>query len=1522
MQISSRCSGTLRNVWSLKGWLAGVLLLSGFALASCGPVDEETDPCASKTCDFGTCDSSSGACTNKEACKVSNDCIPGFECSDEGTCVAQTECEADSDCDTGICRDGGCTNPETCTEDSDCLPRTHCDIEGEAEEGTCEPDPCNDKTCQRGVCKRGTDKCVSKESCTEESELLDCVSGQKCANGSCADEESYCDEISCDRGVCSFAEGGCVDASECSSDDECLAGKFCNDMNTCQTNLCERNNIDCGNQGQCQPNSGQCENASDCESTEDCVDGHLCVQGTCRLATNACGDASGDGGCPGNQTCEYDEENLEASCAEPDTCETSVDCTGDRRCGGETCLDPEMCRDDELESNDSASEATIFADVANRGAVSAAICSGNSDYFEIDTRNYFEVARGGTLVVDLDVPKRERGLGKLEMEIVDSDGNSQGTVDTGSNGQKARARFTKDLMATDHGVYTVEVRPTSSVKQTGVNYDLSVDVMAQETLDACKSGNIDTITPNQRVGGTTENSASSGYGSSCTSDRNPSNEKIYRLSLDRPQELTFSIDPKLSDVDLTMSLRERCSQSGSEVACVDDTGGGEGEKFKELLGPGDYYLVIQSPEGESGGPFQLNISNVFTVCAESQNYCDSNDNAFECTRTGGQFSKVECENSCNPTTGTCNPPAGNRCGTAETIDPNNAQTRTLVLNQTTNEYEMPEDSCLGSGNTKTGGPEQAFELSVPARKYVKLEATFANEVDGSMYIVEDCADLEGTCIKGAKDSTQDAEREMLEYSNTSMNNDETFFVVVDTDEGQEVTTADLDITYQDLVCTPGETQCTGGDTVGSCSEYGLQVESVGQCLQSCNNGLCGEVLQNGTSSNTCSDARNVTRLVRQASGAQSFFGTWGDFSNDYEVDDTCGGSYSLDDFDVDGGEAVYRLDLQAGELFTATIPGGGEHVMYLRPDGECTSGSQSCLDGANPSEGEGDSIEYTASQQETVYLVVDSNEDVGGNFEVQMELKQPCSPTGTGLSCSGTVQTYCKSSGVETTHDCGYACSGGSCEGDTCSGAPDITSDASQSGGTSFSGEWEAFANDLNSATCSGFSFDVDGTDHVYQLDLQDGEAVQAEIRGEGDFFLYLKNASDCGDAAASCKASDTAEGDPVSISYTNTTGSAETLNLVADREAISGGSFTLDVNIVSTCSPTDSATSCSGTELGYCTSDGIPTSYECGYGCSSGACEGDSCSTAPNITSDVTSGDGATFSGDWNAFTNSYEDDDTCDGDVGISSADTNGADQFYEIDLNSGELLEAEASGDGDYSLYVKEPSNCGVGATACLEGVEEEGDPASLTYTASQDETVILGLDREAESGGTFRLDVQVGTPQCTQSSFTPSCNGSGGRTYCKSSGLTASRQCISGCNNGTCDGEDCSNTISVTKSGTPVTYNPEILAYEDDYDVGPVGGCGQLESSDDSPGPDAAFEISASIGDRISASWNHDDGTIYLVEDCSNLSGTCVAAQEFLSSNDGSISHLSLSNQTYYLIVDVDESSFTDYGAGGTLEIDVN
>lgn len=968
--------------WSigLETAFAGIGLLGLLLLSGCGPSDE--DACADKTCELGTCDPGSGSCVNTESCNVSSDCIAGYQCSGAGACLPVTNCEGDGDCETGVCDGNACVNPDSCTENGDCLPKTYCDTSSSESGGTCEADPCNDVRCPRGVCERGVGECVSKESCSKETETFDCVSGEKCADGTCVSNENFCDELTCDRGTCSLEEGGCVNPDECEADEECLAEYFCNDMNQCQPNRCERQNIDCGEEGECQPKSGQCENPKDCNSNSQCLSNHICIDGTCRLTSSACGDASGDGGCPGNQKCDYDPEKRKAECLEPDRCETSLDCKKNRRCSGQTCLKPESCDEDRFEDNDAADSATTFGDAASAGTLRASVCSGDSDFYEVDTTEIAGGSMEGTLVVALDVPLRDRGLGKATVELVDSDDTSHGTDSTGAMGADGAARVTKQMMSSDHGTYTIEVSPGDDINKAGVDYDLSVHFVPSETINACE--NASEITVNQRTSGTTESANSSALGSSCTSTDNSAAENIYEIQVDRPQELQFELSPSSDDANLTMSLRRRCLQQGSELACATGSGPGGDVSMKRIVGPGTYYLVVQSTDGGTGGEYGLMVRRVFTTCSADGNYCDAEGNAHSCTSDGGRFRTLECDDGCDRARGRC------ICDTKDTIDPANAQQRMIDLGQATADYEVSEGQCLGSGDTQSSGSDVIYEVVVPRRNYVRFEAIYADDGEGSMYLIGDCSDVDRTCKKGVKNSTSDADREVLEYTNISTGASERLYLVVDSDSNNQPSSAELQIDYKQVQCPPGGVFCDGSSGIAVCSDDGVDSTAIGQCASSCSGGTCQDkVTLSGSILDDCSNTVNVAPAARQ-SGGITFSGKWGDFSNKIEasVCSFSGPGGGIGSFDTGDNESVYQLDLRANETVDASVDGGnGDVSIWLKGAGDCGTSDVTCLAGEEK-ESPTASLNYQASSAETTYLLIDREGSSGSDtFELDITIK-------------------------------------------------------------------------------------------------------------------------------------------------------------------------------------------------------------------------------------------------------------------------------------------------------------------------------------------------------------------------------------------------------------------------------------------------------------------------------------------------------------------------------------------------------
>ena len=1144
-------SKTMRRstIFGLKAVFVGLLALGGFSLSGCG----DEDPCATTVCEFGTCDSDDGQCTNREFCNVEDDCIPGYVCSAEETCVAQTTCTDDSDCSIGECRDGACVNPDSCESDSECLARTYC-----GQNDTCQPDPCNNVTCQRGVCERGTDKCVSASSCTEETEALDCIAGQKCANGTCETSETFCDEITCERGVCSFAEDGCINAMDCGGDEaNCLDGYFCDDMNACRVDLCEQNDIRCQGNGVCVPASGQCQNATSCESNGDCLTDHVCVDNTCRLESVACGNAAGDGGCPGNQSCDYDASNLTASCTEPDVCQTSLDCIGDRQCGGDSCLSAVSCKDDLLEPNNSMGEATVFTEVANQLLVDGSLCQGDTDLFSFTTTDIVSPTTSGTIVVEVNVPERDLGLGTLTATLNDPDGNEVDAASVELTADNGSVQMTTPLGIPDHGTYSVSIQPGDQMSSAGLTYEMGVNVLPQETVDACADAQI--INSGQRVSGTTEGVASTGIGGTCLAGDESSSEKVYALQIDRSREVTVSVNPVLSTADATVALRSRCLQPATEVACVDDNGEGGSESLTEVLSPGLHHVVVQAPADSSLGNFELTVESSFsTTCGPDDNYCSDGQTAQICTASGGQFGAVSCDAGCQPSTGECFPPAGDRCLDAPAISPETAMggemgedpvvTREIDLRQLSNDYELQAGGCL-SGEPRTGGPEKTYEITLPAKTAVTVDASFANEVQGSLYISESCSNLQTSCAAGAQGSVDgSAGEETLTYSNLT-DQEQTRYLVVDTAAEQNFGAVNLTMSFKDVICTPAMQQCSQAGNVETCNDFGTAYDQTDACGPwPCNAGDCGRP-------DTCATAINATSAAR-ATGGVTYSDDWSAFNDDISGDDTCGGSANIDSIDTDGRESVYQLDMMADDLLQATLSGQGDFSLYIKAAGDCGVQDTACFDAMEEEVDDPASVTFQSGVAQTVYLVAEREREGSGSFTLDISLQQPvpaCQNSTYTPQCdgSGNLQ-YCSTEyPVFDTYTCQGGCMNATCGSPT--GAQPFDPKPLSDGGSDSNSYVGSNAVDPvgnnNTGSCS-FNQDTAGADWTYEISLQANETLTATFTGGSccDIMYLLKDPFD----GSTCQGISDNDG---SITYTAGS-SPETVYVIMDHDSYTNSSF------------------------------------------------------------------------------------------------------------------------------------------------------------------------------------------------------------------------------------------------------------------------------------------------------------------------------------------------------------------------------
>ncbi len=1178
--------------WTYRAVLSGWMLVGLVALAACGQDNPSgTDPCAETTCQFGVCNSDAGgACTNPETCRESSECLPGYECGPDGSCVAASSCSSDGDCESGVCESGACVNPETCGSDEECLPRTYC-----AADGTCQPDPCNNTECERGTCERGTGECVEAESCTEETEYRDCLSDQQCIDGTCQTEEEFCDSLTCDPGVCSFEEQGCVEPDECESDEDCFEGNRCNDMNRCVENPCEQGDVECEGDGVCDPASGMCENAETCTSTSDCTNSpkHICVQGTCRLEASACGDAEGEGGCPGNQVCQYSEEGLRASCIEPEDCDTSIDCQESRQCNGRNCVAPSSCRADRFEDNDTAENATDFPSVSMDNALTASLCPDDTDVYTFSTTDLVDESATGTLLVEFHLPRADVGLGALEASLNGPDGGEVASGSLEANVDEDHLRLEAELTESSHGEYTIEVAAGASMNTAGLDYDLSVNVATQGVVEAC--GDAEPLEVGELVSGNTNDGGSSGLELSCAPDADEMNEKIYALQLDSPQELHFEAEPKFSDGDVSLALRSRCTEPATESACVESAGTHEAETLTTVLGAGTHYVVVETRDADASGAFTLQAEHLNDKrCTSRDDYCSGSVTSNKCINDGGRFEQLSCDLGCNPSTGRCYPPTGNYCEEVTTITEN--ASRGFDLREFTDSFDPAPGSCLGD-DPRSGGPDRVYEVEIPADQAVQVTANYEREVQGSLYLAESCEELSGSCESGAQDSREEEPYvERLTYSNMSEDT-ETRYVVVDSEANENLAPVTVNFEYLDITCEPGVHQC--GDQTGNqqvCNEYGTAFEMSDECGEwPCQTGDGSSACRRADG---CSDVPNITDQVTPDGGNQYTL-LWGDYDSSFESDDTCGGSAGIDSSETAGNDAVFEIDVAAGEVLTASAEGNGNYSLYVKESTEspatCGSLADECVAADNRDGGTSAEIGQYFDEDKTVYLVLDTENGQAPdgaylNVDVAPSI---CTPENVVCGSNGNVQ-YCEQPGLSQK---AFACDSNGCSSGVCNSKnaehcydPDnITTDV-ESGTFSTSELWTDFDNDYVGSGCGNIgTSESGGPESVYRVDLEatqtDAKRLSASLSGDSeDHALYVTDEASCGAdlSGAACLASATAsDGATADVTYTSGT-SPETVYLVAEGSDTSGEEYTLEASTESVCA-LGTVTCSSGGDMEYC---------------------------------------------------------------------------------------------------------------------------------------------------------------------------------------------------------------------------------------------------------------------------------------------------------------------------------------------------
>jgi len=239
------------------------------------------------------------------------------------------------------------------------------------------------------------------------------------------------------------------------------------------------------------------------------------------------------------------------------------------------------------------------------------------------------------------------------------------------------------------------------------------------------------------------------------------------------------------------------------------------------------------------------------------------------------------------------------------------------------------DSAQSCTHYPAAGADMVYKLT--AQVGDSLWVNYTSLADGSIYLVTDCSNVNGTCKAGA-DQNRSAETEHLEYKFTLAG---TYYLILDN---------------------------YGQDNSGSWTLNG-------QFLS------CGLSLPHN---DVCQNASII------GCGVFFFNGSTATATNDYQFS-SLGASCGTNSL-AQGGDVVYQMSVSAGDSLSATVSSTADAVMYLFST--CGSAPNTCETGVNATGvGGSETIHFKFQFNGTYYLVIDSNgAGSSGTFTLSGEL--------------------------------------------------------------------------------------------------------------------------------------------------------------------------------------------------------------------------------------------------------------------------------------------------------------------------------------------------------------------------------------------------------------------------------------------------------------------------------------------------------------------------------------------------------
>lgn len=1508
---------------------------------SCAPTG-----CAEIECPRGVCDPETGSCANRDRCPNEEGdkpaCLADHKCYDHSCYPEESFCE-EVECIRGTCdpEEAACVNAEECEGDAECTEGYYC-----SDDGACEENQCHRvrKICDRGVCDPGTGDCGNPETCSKPEE---CLPMYTCVEGTCLPESEKCGREGCPGNqVCGYdretltasceenPDAGCTNALDCIDQRVCREGT-CGPGGSCENDRHEPNDSDEEATDYFEAQIGEAARGTVCSGdrdefvfdTADDPDfrGRFAVSlqvdsvdvgvGELRLAVE-----QPDGTTWAEEFVGAEERAVlvdrSFGAAEPRGEYTiTVEDTGSVHGPGveyelaadiigqevvDACETPEEIDLSVVEGNTSSGESIAL----DASCVSDAEQAAENIYqFEVEEKSFVEIGVDPDDDVDIAASIRDActmAATERHCSNTEATGGEELLADTFEPG--TYYLIVQGAGADEGGRYTVSYESEPVVCTDADNHCIDADTASvcspqgqeMETVE-CSNGCDRSIGACRRPEGDVCRNATEisgrlrdhefefedygddfeAAGTACLGGESPAvggPDKVFALDLAAGDVLLADLAVE-TGTDGSLYLLNECGDASGFCTTGTDTSG----TTETLRHPNDsdssqrLYLVADSADGASGTA-TLNVEMREIVCEPGATRCDGSQ-VEACNEAGTRWEGAQqCSFGCAAgacESDTCSDAFDVSSGGRWTFNPNNYDA----------DYTLDFNSCVGSS---LDGPDLVFQADVPSGEVLQASVTESpgSQLDAAIYIVEDCSSTqrqEETCV-AASDELRRPGRESTAVRNDS-STEETYYIVVDANQSSgSAGTWVLNVDIEAPICSPGSTRCDTSDTLEYCNSTGLSWESY-----TCQGSDPSCTTSDGTA--RCDDpAGDICADAIPVSAGETKSGTL-DGTDFITLDRGTNGQCEVD-FESSGSDDIYEIDLEKDDLLRvdlqSTLRAG---QLYLLEDCYATDSCRSIV-----RSGSGETLYYRATQDRTVYVVVDSFSTLSGDYDVTFNVtpnatcipgERTCTDSTTAAKCNSTGSSYA------STYSCTNGCSQGTCQFDSaavdsCQTAPNLTD------GTLTTVDMSAMSDDvtLPSSSCTGV--EEAGEDAVFEVDASGGEVIAVDVDSQGlgdDPAVYIS--SSCGNTAQNCVAGSdvNSDGQPESLSYRVPSGQGGTYYVYLDANASHDATEVWDVEIQvdsPICQPGSILGCSSSTELAYCSKSGLQEKTHTCTGSTSPKCQNGEC-TEPSgdvCVDPISLSGGQTVQSSF-----SGSDDLTLPsgsiGDCTVNSS-TTGEDDIYEVQLQQDDLLYADLSTTNPYAqLYVVE--DC-MDASSCRE-FTDAGQGGELYYRAASDQTVYLVVDTYLSTSANYTLTTDV-TPNATCVPNSTDCLDSTTAALCDGTGTSyvSTFNCANSCTNGACqfsntDIETCSTAPSVG-SGTLTTIDMSTM--NDDVTL-PSTSCTGTEEA----GHDAVFEVTASEGEVIAAEaesrGSGDEPAVYIADSCGNTAQNCVAGSD--SNSDG-------------------------------------